>query len=239
MQRQEIQVDRFRRIRPGTEVWRDACRIPRHRHHHPYVALTLSGSYQESGTLGSYQVRTGHVLLHRSFDAHLDRFGLSGARILNLPLTTEPLFGLGSVSDPDTIARLAETDVTAAVHALGEQLRPQSVPPSDWPDLLARDVRDDSRLRLADWAAVHGLAPETLSRGFRKVFGVSPAHYRLEVRAQHALGLILGGLTRLAAVAGAAGFADQAHMTRAITALTGRPPGYWARSSWLKDGGVP
>jgi len=223
-------VDGFRRITPGIEVCNRGCSIPRHRHDQPYAALTLSGAYQESGSLGCYRALPGLVLLHRSFDAHLDHIGLDGARILNLPLSTEPRFGLGSVADPDAIAYLAQKDLIAAADALEEQLLPQSLPVADWPELLARDLRSDESVRLTEWAGMHGLAPGTVSRGFRKVFGVPPARYRLEARAQRALRLI-SMLTPLAAVAAAAGFADQAHMTRAIRALTGRPPGHWAASS--------
>jgi AraC-like DNA-binding protein len=222
-------VDCFRRITPGTERWTAHSEIPRHRHDQPYAALTLSGGYQESGTPGCYRARAGLVLLHRSFDAHLDRFGQGGARILNLPLGTEPRFGLGSVTDPDGIARLAQKDLTAAGEALREQLQPHSLPVADWPELLARDLSHAAPVCLSDWADRHGLAPETVSRGFRKVFGVAPARFGLEARTQQALGLIADGLAPLAAVAAAAGFADQAHMTRAVTALTGRPPGHWAR----------
>jgi AraC-like DNA-binding protein len=231
----ETAVERFRRITSGTQVWTDAQRIPRHRHDQPYAALTLAGGYEECGTLGRYRVQAGHVLLHRSFDAHLDRFGAGGARILNLSLAVEPVFGLARISDPDAIARLAEKDLTAAAQALAEQLRVHPVPAADWPDLLARDLHADVRLRLADWAARHDLAPATVSRGFSRVFGVSPVRYRLEVRVQQALALIPAGLMQLAVVADAAGFADQAHMTRAVTALTGRPPSYWVRSAMRRS----
>jgi transcriptional regulator GlxA family with amidase domain len=38
----------------------------------------------------------------------------------------------------------------------------------------------------------------------------------------------------LARIAAEAGFADQAHMTRALGALTGRCPGHWRRSNKFK-----
>jgi AraC-like DNA-binding protein len=97
----------------------------------------------------------------------------------------------------------------------------------DWPDLLAHDLLADPRLRLDDWAERHGLAPATLSRGFARVFAISAATFRAEARAQNALALIATGAA-LADIAAGAGFSDQPHMTRAITALTGHPPGYWA-----------
>jgi AraC-like DNA-binding protein len=60
------------------------------------------------------------------------------------------------------------------------------------------------------------------------VFATSAAAFRAEARAQIALAQIATG-EALSDIAVTAGFSDQPHMTRAITALTGRPPGYWAR----------
>lgn len=229
----------FARINPGSETWRARSGIPRHRHAAPYAAVVLAGGYEEAGTFGRYRVRAGHVLLHRRFDAHLDRFASSGARVLNLLLEAEPAFGLGRVPDPEAIERLAARDPHEARGALRQQLSSVPAPAEDWPDLLARDLLHDRQLRLEAWAARHGLSPETLSRGFGQVFATTPASFRLELRTRAALALIVERDTPLAAVAAASGFADQAHMTRAVTALTGRPPGYWLRSNCFKTPRVP
>jgi len=211
-------------IDPGSETWSAHCSIPRHRHARAYAAVILSGAYEESGSLGRYRVRSSHVLLHRAFDAHVDRFASSGARVLNLLLNEPPAFGLGVVADPDTIARVAEKDLPAAIE-------PQ---PADWPDLLASDLLDDPQLRLETWAGRHGLAAATLSRGFRTIFATSPAAFRAESRAQSALALMAAGGSSLAEIAAVAGFADQSHMTRAVRALTGQTPGDWLRSNRFK-----
>ena len=79
-----------------------------------------------------------------------------------------------------------------------------------------------------------GLAAESVSRGFRRAYGVSPRRYRLEVRARRALGLIEDGRQGLAAIAQDCGFADQPHLTRTLSAITGRTPGRWRRS-WVKS----
>jgi AraC-like DNA-binding protein len=80
----------------------------------------------------------------------------------------------------------------------------------------------------------HGLTPATVSRGFARVFETSPAAFRAEARALRAFARITAGGRSLAGIAAVAGFADQAHMTRAIRALTGRPPGHWLRSIRFK-----
>lgn len=224
----------FASIVEGRDTWSAHSSIPRHRHERAYAAIILCGGYQESGSRGRYRVGAGHVLLHRTFDAHIDRFESQGAQILNLLLDEEPMFGLGFVEDADGIARAAETDAAAAARVLRQQLTPVEPRPADWPDLLARDLLEDPQLRLDEWAECHELTPATVSRGFAKVFDTSPAAFRAEARAQCAFALIAAGGTSLAGVAAAAGFADQAHMTRAIRALTGRPPGHWLRSNWFK-----
>ena len=91
----------FASIAQGRDTWSAHCRIPRHRHERAYAAVILSGGYQESGSRGRYRVGSGHVLLHRTFDAHIDRFAAQGAQILNLLLDEEPVFGLGCLADPE------------------------------------------------------------------------------------------------------------------------------------------
>ena len=229
-----ILIDGFAGITAGRDSWRGHSTIPRHRHVEPYAALILSGGYEESGSFGRYRVQAGQVLLHRMFDAHVDHFHLSGACVLNLRLDEEPDFALGSVPDPDAIARLAEEDPGAATAILKQQLQPLESPAGDWPDQLARDLLENPGCRLDAWAEQHGLVPETLSRGFRKVFATSPAGFRVEARTRDALARIARGVAPLAVVAAEGGFADQAHMTRAVRALTGQPPGYWLRSNRFK-----
>jgi AraC-like DNA-binding protein len=227
-------MSEFTPIREGREIWHGRCSIPRHRHGRPYAALILSGGYEETGSLGRYRVRSGEVLLHRSFDAHLDRFDSSGAGVLNLLLDDEPAYGLAYVADPDSITRTAEQDLGAAAKTLQAQLRPIQTAVTDWPDLLARDLIDNPELRLDQWARRYGLAQESVSRGFKQVFSTSPAGFRAEAKAQTALSRIASSAATLAEVAAEAGFADQSHMTRAVTALTGRPPGYWRTSNRFK-----
>ena len=84
---------------------------------------------------------------------------------------------------------------------------------------------------MSGWAARRGLAAETISRGFRRAFGVTPKRMRFECRARRALHVATTGSLPLAEIALEAGFADQAQMNRAVTDISGRPPGYWRRWS--------
>jgi AraC-like DNA-binding protein len=225
----------YAQIENGRQSWSTGHRVPLHRHDQAYVAVVLSGSYEECGSRGRLRVGPGDVLLHTAFDAHLNRFRQKGAQILNLVgAGPAPSFGLGRVADPDAIARAAERDPIEAGVRLHEQLRESECPPEDWPDILARDLLSNPGYCLKHWAGQHGLAAETISRGFRKVFGITPASFRAEVRARRAFALIVCSDTPLVSIAAAAGFADQAHMSRATRALTGLPPTAWRRSNSFK-----
>ena len=221
----------------GRESWGAHGSIPRHRHDRGYVAVILSGGYEECGNRGRFRVGPGDVLLHDAFDAHLDRFRAQGAQILNLVMDPPaPGTGIGCVADADSIARAAERDVAEAAACVREQLQETERGPEDWPDMLARDLLADPDCRLDAWARAHGLAAATVSRGFHKVFGTSPAAFRTETRTRRAYALIAGSAAPLVSIAVATGFADQAHLSRATRALTGAPPSAWRRSNSFKTG---
>jgi AraC-like DNA-binding protein len=219
----------FARIANGREKWSAGSSALRHRHDQAYAAIVLSGGYEESGSRGRFRVRPGDVLLHRAFDAHLNRFPGIGAQILNIVLRNPdpPPFALGRLDDSDAVVRTAERDPVAASLQLAEQLRVARPVAEDWPDILAADLVERPNTRLDVWAQKHGLSPETVSRGFRKIFDQTPAAFRAEIRAQRAFALLVGSAMTLAGIADKSGFADQAHMSRATKALTGASPRFW------------
>jgi AraC-like DNA-binding protein len=138
--------------------------------------------------------------------------------------------GLFRIADPDIIVRLAERDGPAALSALQDQARTAVAPLDDWPDLLARRLREDDIFSIGRWACEFGLAAESVSRGFRRAYGLSPRRYRLEARGRRALAMIRSGRAGLAAIAQDCGFADQPHLTRTISEISGLPPGQWLRA---------
>jgi AraC-like DNA-binding protein len=198
-------------------------RLPRHRHVHGYVALVLAGGYEEAGDDGRLAARPGTVVIHDRWAAHQDHFGAGGARVLNLPALPD-LAGAGSVADPDTVARMAERDPLAAAELVRESFRPDAACAMDWPDLLAAALRDDPAVPIAAWADRMGLDPASVSRGFARAYGLSPKRFRLEARTRRALLALDRWQGSLAVFAAEHGFADQAHFTRSVLAMTGHPP---------------
>ena len=217
---------------PARQTVQPGC-LPRHRHADGYAAVVVAGAYEEAGDTGRRRVGPGDVVVHRAFEAHLNRTPGAGAQVLNLPLPAGDLAAFGRVNDLDGLVRVALADPGAAQAMLAEAFRPAAPAVPDWPDLLAAALAQGDEQPLGAWADAFGLSPEHLSRGFGKVFGVSPQRYRLEARTRAALAA-LAGPAALADVAAAHGFADQAHMTRSVRAVTGRPPGAWKRSNPFK-----
>ncbi|MCY0994611.1 AraC family transcriptional regulator [Nannocystis sp. ILAH1] len=213
------------------------ARLPRHRHAAGYLAVVIDGAYTEAGDAGRFRLTAGQLVHHREFEAHGDQFGTAGARVLNLPCPPDaPPLPVGRLADLDGVVRLAERDPAAAATLALASLNPVC-DERDWPDLLAADLRADPSLRLDAWAETAGLAPSTLARGFLRAYGVSPKRYRAEVRALKAWRCIASSPLTLAEFALELGFADQAHMTRALVKLTGRTPAAVRRVAGRVDSG--
>jgi AraC-like DNA-binding protein len=205
----------------------DSGDLPRHRHAAGYMTLIVSGGYDEAGDVGRFRVRPGDLLVHRPFEAHCNAFGRGSAEVINLPLVDLPhLAALNRVADPDLVARLAGRDPAEAARAAVEGAEPVTGE-DDWPDALAADLRRPGLFRIGHWARDRGLAPASVSRGFRRLFGTTPERYRAEARARLAWARIVRTADPLAAIACDLGFADQPHMTRYVGAVTGHPPARW------------
>ena len=231
----------LRRIRPGFDAVPSGADMPRHRHFDAYAIVVVAGRFEQVNYAGRLIARTGDILVQPTLDCHANYMVSAGAEILRLHWPFESgAGGVHALRDADAIIRIAERDPHAAsLEAFGEVsecgLRRGEL--RDWPDLLAADLAGGQLNGLIDWAHSHGLARETVSRGFTKAYEVSPAAFRLEVRARRAWVLAVTTRDRLADIAAETGFADQAHMTRSIKSLTGASPKAWRRKlhAELKD----
>src|SRR5262249_20348780 len=156
--------------------------------------VVLSGRYVEAGDRGRMRVGPGDVVLHGPYESHLDEVAETGAEVLVLPWTrAETPSALGWISDADRLVRLAERDVSAAADLLAGRLTFTPLNADDWPDRLAQALREDPALRLEHWAETAGLRSETLSRGFRRAYGVTPMAFRARARVLRSLCMIGSG----------------------------------------------
>jgi AraC-like DNA-binding protein len=204
---------------------------PRHQHSGAYVTVVFAGAYEQIAYAGRLRVGAGDLLVQPTFDCHSDHMASAGVELLRIPWRREVT--LGGVFDAlpvEAVRQAAARDVAEAVD-LVESLLSTRVPrppvQDHWSDELAAALATDSSLRIADWAEIAGLSREAVSRGFRAHYGTTPARFRTELRARSAWVRISGGSEPLAVIAHDLGFADQAHMTRAVKWLTGSSPGEW------------
>jgi AraC-like DNA-binding protein len=131
----------------------------------------------------------------------------------------------------------ARSRLALVVERLGRHLdRAVRVGPPVRDDALADRLRDliDSRVRegvdLDDAAAALGVHPTHAVRAFTRRHGLPPHRYLTGRRVDLARRLLLDGLPA-AHVAAAAGFYDQAHLTRHFRRMLATPPAAYARSS--------
>ena len=92
----------------------------------------------------------------------------------------------------------------------------------------------DSRLTNAGLAALVQLNEDHFARAFKASVGRPPHAYIVERRVEHAKWLLLGGNLPLCQIALAAGFADQAHLSRRFRQTIGTSPAAWRRQCFFE-----
>lgn len=88
----------------------------------------------------------------------------------------------------------------------------------------------DQPIRVGEVAAAVRLSASYFSHAFRACFGIHVSGYIAMRRIERAKVLMLESPDRLADVALACGFSDQAHFCRAFGAATGQTPARWRRA---------
>lgn len=162
--------------------------------------------------------------MHSPFEAHYNGIGSAGAEVLLLPLRGSSQMPGSILADPDWVARLAERDPLEAVRYVIDNAKEIAPGIGDWTDMLAAELRCRLGLSISQWSQQIGLDAAVVSRGFRRHFGCTPSQYRLKAKLLGALRDIVEKDTALATIAYDHGFADQAHLSRAVRSLTGFSP---------------
>jgi AraC family transcriptional regulator len=227
----------------------------RHAHEETTITLVVAGSLRE--TVGGAQeiARALSVVVKPGDTEHADQFGESGARTVQISLTSrdaadlrdwEPsartwrwthagpavpaflrlLALLRARPHHDTLLERGVTEVLSSLRDVPDDSRRD---PPAWLRRVREEIDDTgSGLRVRDLAARAGVHPVYLARQFRRFYSSSVISYLQRRRVMHAADLIASSSLGLSTVAFQAGFADQSHMTRRFRSDTGFPPGAYA-----------
>ncbi|HZX28692.1 MAG TPA: AraC family transcriptional regulator [Telluria sp.] len=234
-------------------------RIAPHVHAEPYVCVVMAGAYSEATRSRTLQAQAGTVLGHGAGAEHANAFGAQGGICLNVTPETawredgcwRDWFGAqapAARADGRALARLrrelAAPDplrpfgVAAAIFDLLHGAAPARAPggvPSWLADLRERiDAAPGEPVSLGGFARAAGVHPSHLARAFRAWTGQTLGEYARARRLDAAIDMIRHEAAPLAEIAARCGFADQAHLTRAVKAATGRTPRAFKNASRIQ-----
>lgn len=164
------------------------------------------------------------LLVDRINHFHNQRIALRARRLARELRRSDPL------SDLATESLALEMLVEAGRHDL-RWTRSGKAPP--WLERAEDYVRANFRrpLRVADVAEAAGVHPAHLARVFREVHRVPVATFIRRLRLEWAADRLARSDDPIPAIAYAAGFADQAHLTRAFKAYSGETPGAYRETT--------
>ena len=224
--------------------------FPRHCHDQYGLGVVLAGGHKSWSGRGDVEAIAGDVITVNPGEMHDGAPLGDGPRrwrmayidverlrdVLADDVRGDVEFAAPQLRDPDAFRGLSRafsaSDAFAFEAALIEaaapmlaRARPQR---GSTPELLqARQRIDDDparHLSLGEMAAEAGLSRFQFLRAFARATGLTPQAYARQARARLARRLIRAGMP-LAETAAAAGFADQAHMTRALVQHYAVTPG--------------
>lgn len=220
-----------------------------HAHDTNGVTLVLAGGFRETARGREEDASALSVVVKPAGTIHADVVGPRGARTILVEIDD----GAGVLSDPRDLGvwrwihagpgvrpllelRRALTDLARGpdpedlvLELLGEVTDVRAPQPGDAPDWVrrARERLDDlapEGIRVRDLAEGLGVHPVSLTRAFRRSYGVPVTVYRRRARLRRAAAQVTGSERRLSRIAHATGYADQAHMCREVRDATGLTP---------------
>lgn len=162
-------------------------------------------------------------------------FGMPAKELTGLHVGLDTLWGAEAIELQERLGSLDEEQVLEAVEsALVQHLRAAPRPPG----LGLALAHLDRGASVGDVAATLGRSTRALGHWFDEAVGLSPAQWRGLRRLQHALDLAESEAD-WSVVALQAGYADQAHLSRSIRAITGVTPTRWRSRSHADRNHIP
>ena len=233
-----------------------ARKLPSHSHELAYFCLLLDGNYWEQMGRKRIIYKPLTVMFHPPGTTHIDEIGSGGGRFFNVEIKAEWIERLREcIGAIDLDSSLHEGDLAwlsmrlyrehkqmdacsmltiegLVLEMLALVGRMKDVKEQHGPawllraiDLLHSEFR--TNLKVQDIANEVGVHPFHLSRVFRTVHRQTIGDYVQKLRVNYACKQLALPDNDLAAVALAAGFADQSHFTRVFKNVTGITPGVY------------
>jgi AraC family transcriptional regulator len=234
-------------------------RLSPHTHERTVLAITLQGRWTSTLSKTHESVR-GHLLTEPAGDRHSNQFAASGARVLIVqpdPSASDWLHPCAPLLKtvnyrPSVRANLSALSLTREIRTR-DDLSPLAVQ-SLCLELLSAATRDVTRLpvshdcwltRVEDYLRAHfrdcpsldtlakvaDVHPAHLTRAFRSRYGMSPGQFVRALRVEWAASALRDTHQPIAAIAQAAGFADQSHFTRLFRRALGVTPARFRQQS--------
>ncbi len=227
--------------------------LARHEHRAAYVSFLLAGDYEEVSREEERNCSPGTVIWHPKTEAHADRFHSSGGHLLDLEI------GAGWLGDAAQECRVVpracifrgglpyllglriyrglSTGSGKFEEAATELLSFFFAGPLDRhrPAWFNRTLEicseiHDPQLSLEKIARMLGVHPVHVARSFRRFMGCTFGDYLAEVRIRKAFELLRRSKRPIVEVAYSCGFADHAHLCRALKKSTGLTPSAFRKS---------
>jgi AraC-like DNA-binding protein len=185
--------------------------------HGPQSSYYVAGPKPQGGTVGvSFHPGAAGAVLGVSMaelaDRHVTLDAIWGARGVDL------WHRLMAAGDPKAMFRILEQSLSARIH------RPLLIHPAVAHALASSPV-DESPARVADLQQASGYSPRHFIALFRFAVGLNPKHYYRIRRFNSTVRSMAAGRGQgLGDIAAAAGYSDQAHLTREFREFAGVAP---------------
>ena len=217
--------------------------VPEHAHAWPVLSLFVMGAYSNRTESGEYFISAPSAVLYRAGAAHRNRVGPDGFEQIEIEFDPD---WLGPVQLPDApvsrwiggsigayageLARLCNRSLTeqglldAVRQFIQRSARPSCHLAATWTDSIARRLRDDPALKIAELAKVAGRHPSWLGAAYKQITGERVQETAARVRVERAARLLRETDLAYCHIAVEAGFCDQSHMNRTFRRVLARLP---------------